>query len=178
MKKNKSSINLKMSDDLKSKIKEKADLKQQTISKYIRELLSGYFVGTLCKSERAIIERKEFINSTEFLQLVVWIYTKKISSKFKETQDDLDKYIGILKKTTQHLPKHIVLEFDKVLLDLIRVTNEKSKYSKGYRFVNGDTSSLRFNFELLEKYLLNYEKPAKIPSISEWSHLNKLVKQT
>lgn len=154
----KASINLKMSDELKEKIKIRANYRKQTLSKYLRELISNYFDGTLCKGEVARNETKEFINSTEFLQVVVWIYSKKGAKKVKETQTDLDKYIGILKKTEQYLPKHLISEFDKVLLDLIRVTNDVGVYSKEYKFVDGETSSLRFDFEVLEKYLLNYEK--------------------
>lgn len=157
------SINLKLSAELKEKIKIRADFRKQSLSKYIRELLSNYLDGSLCKGEMARNERKEFINSTEFLQLVVWMYTIKRSNKYKETATDLDKYIGTLKKTEQHLPKNLVSEFDKVLLDLIRVTNEASEYFKVYKFVDGDTSSLRFNFEVLENYLLNYERPITVP---------------
>ena len=80
------SINLKLPDDLKAKLKSKAEIKQQTVSKYIRELLSNYFDGTLCKGDVVINERKTFINSTEFLKLIVWMYSIKRSSKFKETQ--------------------------------------------------------------------------------------------
>ena len=160
------SINLKLPDDLKAKLKSKAEIKQQTVSKYIRELLPNYFDGTLCKGDVVINERKTFINSTEFLKLIVWMYSIKRSSKFKETQSDLDNYIGTLKKTTQHLPKDLVLEFDKVLFDLIRVTNEASKYSKDYKFADGYKSTPEFDYELLEKYILNYEKLIKFPSIS------------
>lgn len=170
MKKNKSSINLKMSEDLKSEIKKKADLKQQTISKYIRDLLSGYFDGTLCKAEKARNARNEFVNSTEFLQLIIWMYSVKRSKKFKEILPDPQYYIETLKNTAHHLPKYIVNEFDKVLFDLIRVANLASGSTKDYKFTNGYTSTPEFNFELLEKYLLNYDKS---PSISAWNRLNK-----
>lgn len=157
--KGQASINLKLSENLKQRTKEKADLKQQTVSKYIRELLVNYFDGTLCISEMAKNQRKEFINSTEFLQLIVWMYSIRKLNKFKETQEELEGYISTLKKTQEHFPKNLVSEFDKVLLDLIRIANETSKYSKkDYKFADGYTSNPEFNFELLENYLFSYEK--------------------
>jgi len=35
---------------------------------------------------------------------------------------------------------------------------------KEYKFVNSFSSTPEFNFELLEKYILNYENPTKVPS--------------
>ncbi|MDO7173907.1 hypothetical protein [Mariniflexile sp. AS56] len=160
------SINLKLSDDLKEKIKTKAELKQLTISKYIRELLLDYFDGTLCRREVVKNQENEFVNSTDFLQLVVWVYSIKRSSKFKEKADDLDNYIKTLKKVDNHLPKYLVVEFDKVLSDVLRVINENTAYSKEYRFANGYSASPEFNFDLLEKYLLTYGKRIIVPDMS------------
>lgn len=87
----KASINLKLPDDLKERVKNKSDLKQQTVSKYIRELLSNYFDGSLCKNEIAKNERKEFVGSTDFLQLVVWIYSKRKSNKYLEGDKNIEK---------------------------------------------------------------------------------------
>lgn len=159
----KASINLKMSDGLKEKIKTRADIRKQTVSKYIRELLSNYFDGSLCKAELDRNEKREYINSTEFLKLIVWIYSKKRSKEFKETTDDLDKFIGTLKKAELHLPKNLASELDKVLFDLIRVKNEASNYSKDYKFADGYSSSPEFNFEILEKYIRDYERPITVP---------------
>ncbi|WP_282123082.1 hypothetical protein [Algibacter mikhailovii] len=159
-----SSINLKLPDDLKEKTKIRAHIKQQTVSKFIRELLSSHFDGTLCKSDVDKNARQSFINSTEFLKLIVWMYTKKSSNAFKETQLDLESYIETLKKTAPHFPKELVSEFDKVLFDLIRVSKEESEYSKDYKFSKGYRSALEFNYELLEKYLLDFETPMIVSS--------------
>lgn len=167
----KSSINLKMSDELKEKIKLRANFRKQTLSRYIRELLADYFDGSLCKGTVTRNENKEFINSTEFLQLVVWVYSKRKSNKHKETPQDLDRYSATLKKTANHLPKYVVAEFDKVLLDIIRVQNESKKFTVSYKFVDVDSSSLMFNYDVLEKYLLNYEKVIKVPSLGSFEGL-------
>jgi hypothetical protein len=169
----KASINLKLSDDLKEKIKSKADAKQQTVSQYMRQLLSNYYDGSLCKNEIAKNERKEFINSTNFLQLVVWMYSIKRSNKFKERQEDVDNYIRTLKKVDEHFPDNLIAEFNKVLSDLIRVTNENSIIYKDYKFANGYTSTPEFNFEILERYLLSFGIPIVVPSFKALEIIKK-----
>lgn len=169
----KASINLKLSDDLKEKIKSKADAKQQTVSQYMRQLLSNYYDGSLCKNEIAKNELKEFINSTDFLQLVVWIYSKKQSNKYKEGDKNIVNYIRTLKKVEEHLPTNLVTEFDKVLSDIIRSTNTKSIVSKDYTFANGYHSTPEFNFKILEKYLLNFGNPIVVPSMAGLDFLVK-----
>lgn len=161
------SVNLKLSEELKQKINIRANFKNQTVSKYLRELLTNYFDGTLCIGEIEKNEKKEFINSTEFLQLIVWMYSKQKKSDFKERDKDLDGYVKTLKKVVTYLPEDLVQEFDKILMDILRVKNEESKYSKDYRFVTGYSSSPRFNFELFEKFIFSYEKPSDIDLIKE-----------
>ncbi len=165
---NQSSINLKLSEELKEKVNHKAHLRQQTVSKFIRNLLSTYFDGTLCKGEITKNAKKEFINSTEFLQLVVWMYSKRKSKDFKEKTEELDGYVKTLKKVEERLPKDLAVEFDKVLFDILRVKNENSIYSKDYKFADGYSSTREFDFELLEKYLLNYDKQMKVPDLSRF----------
>ncbi|MFD1162874.1 hypothetical protein [Hwangdonia seohaensis] len=157
------SINLKLPDELKAKLKTKAEIKQQTVSKYIRELLSNYFDGSLCKNEMVRDEKKSFINSTGFLKLIVWMYSKKRSGTKIETQTDLDNYMGTLKKIEQHLPENLVKEFDKVLFDLLRVANLNSDCSSVFQFADGSSSTPQFDFEKFEKYIYQFEKPLTIP---------------
>ena len=169
------SINLKLTDNLKEKIRHKAGLRNQTISKYIRELLSDYFEGTLCKRDIEKNQRHEFVNSTDFLQLVVWMYSKKRSNRLIEKKSEIENYIRTLKKIDCHLPKYLVDEFDKVLSDILRLNNEQSGYSKEFKFADGYTSSPEFNFELLEKYLLDFGKPLIVPSM-EGTEFDKKTK--
>jgi hypothetical protein len=167
------SVNLKLSEELKQKINIRANFKNQTVSKYLRELLTNYFDGTLCIGEIEKNEKKEFINSTEFLQLIVWIYSKQKKSDFKESDKDLDGYIKTLKKVVIYLPEDLVQEFDKILMDILRVKNEESKYSKDYRFVNGYSSSPKFNFQLFEEFIFRYEKPVDIEVVREYMRSGK-----
>lgn len=167
------SINLKLSDELKEKIKSKAESKQQTVSQYMRDLLSNYYDGSLCKNEIAKNERKEFINSTEFLQLVVWIYSKRKSNKYRERDKNIEKYIRTLKKIEEHLSGYMVAEFDKVLSDIIRSENQKIIALKDYSFTNGYSSTPEFNFEILEKYLLDFGNPIVVPDMNGLEFIKK-----
>ena len=167
------SINLKLSEELKQKINIKANFKNQTISKYLRELLTTYFDGTLCVGEIEKHEKKEFINSTEFLQLIVWMYSKREIKEFRESDKDLDGYVNTLKRISIYFSNALVLEFDKVLMDILRVKNEESKYSKDYRFVTGYSSSPKFNFQLFEEFIFRYEKPVDIEAIKEYMRSGK-----
>lgn len=169
----KASINLKLSDDLKEKIKRKADAKQQTVSQYMRALLAHYYDGSLCKNEIVKNERKEFINSTKFLQLVVWIYSKRKSNIYRESDKNIEKYIRTLKKVEEHLSTNLVTEFDMVLSDIIRSINTKPMVSKDYTFENGYHFTPEFNFEIFEKYLLNFGNPIVVPPMKGLESLFK-----
>jgi len=59
----------------------------------------------------------------------------------------------------QYQPKHFVMEFDKVLLDVFRAKSATSNYSREYTFADGYSSTPEFNFSLLENYLLTLDKP-------------------
>ena len=55
------------------------------------------------------------------------------------------------------IPKEIVKEFDKVLIDLLKVSNDTSSY-RAFNFCRFDIYNLNFNYDLLEDYLLNVLK--------------------
>lgn len=160
-----SSVNLKLSQELKNQIKKQAEENNQTVSKFIRELLIEYLDGTLYDNELAFYRGKEYINSTEFLQLVVWMYTKKNEQNCTSTESQLNSYISTLKKTEHNLPKDLVKEFDKVLLDTMRVINEESSANKYFKFSDALSYSPTFDFIKFEDYILNDLKLLNVVTI-------------
>lgn len=152
------SINLKLSEELKNRVEKSAQFKKQTISKFTRVLLTSYIEGTLCDKEIAYYREKEFISSTSFLQLVVWMYKKKEDKSCTSTVKQLEDYIRTLKQTDNHLPEDLVQEFDKVLEDLIRVKNGKLPFEREFKFSISSYSNPCFNYEKLEYYLLDTTK--------------------
>ena len=152
------SINFRLSPELKKWITNEAISENKTVSNYLRDHLTSFKDGSLYKNEIAAYKSNSFMNSTEFLQLVVWVYKKREEYSYEE-KDAIwqDKYIHTIKSIGNQLPDELVNEFDKVLLDLMKVKNEAGS-SKSYTFCrSGYLYSDGFNYSLFEDYILKYK---------------------
>jgi hypothetical protein len=147
------SVNFRIPIELKEQLNREAIIKNQTVSTYLRELLTAFFGGKLFEDELSIYEKQEFINSTEFIQLIVWMYSVRKDSKCNLSDFLFERYISTIKRLDGNLPPILVDEFDKVLEDLLKL--KKSKFSSN-RFQFCESSSIYngFDFDKLEKYLL------------------------
>jgi len=152
------SINFRLPEELKLQIYKEASLMNKTVSNFLRDHLLEFMNGSLYEKEIAEYKSNSFINSTEFLQLVVWIYKKRNDNKHKiEDSIKQDDYITTIKSIGEQLPWELVEEFDKVLLDLMKVKKEEGSHKNytfcrsGYLYENG------FNYGKLETYLLKTE---------------------
>ena len=163
LKKEDPSINFRLPQELREKVLQKAAIENKTVSNYLRDHLESFLSGKLIEDAIAPYVRHKFINSNEFLQLVVWIYQKRHEKKY--TEDDKFNevnYIRTLKKIDQFLPTDLAMEFEQVLFDLMRVQKENA-YS--YRFSeNGYHRNDSFNYEKLEKFIAELGK--KIHKVS------------
>ena len=149
------SINLRISKVLKQTIQDAAENKNITISKYIRELLEDIYSGDYCKKEVVKSKITHFLYSKEFMQLMIWIYKKKSDNKIREDDYNLNKYIKTLKQIDGHLPSKLVIEFDKILKDLLFVKNQSIFSFKRLNSLGTVIESEKFNLELVEDFLLN-----------------------
>jgi len=155
------SINFRLSPDLKKWITSEAISENKTVSNYLRDHLTSFMDGSLYAENVSWYQDKEFINSTSFLQLVAFVFSKRNNSTCVSTDDQMDWHIKTIKQLDRELPKELVIEFDKVLVDLMRVKKEKKSYSTitiRFKFCK-DSYSTVFNYDLLENYLLNVLKP-------------------
>lgn len=159
------SINFRIPQDLKNRIHKEAALKNETVSTYLRDLLTEFLDGRLLEKKIAFFEDKNFINSTGFLQLVIWMYQKKTEKKCTSTARQLDGYIQTLKSIDLQLPLSLREEFDIVLFDVLRVKNEEFDHNKEYKFGNTSYLYKGFNYEKLEQYLLNEVKNNNVTSV-------------
>lgn len=150
------SINFRLPKELRTRILKEADFHNMTVSEYLRQHMETYLNGDLYREKLEYYENNAFINSTEFLQLVVWMCKKRKEEDFDELdKKHQDKYINTIMKISDNLPKNLKDEFEKVLVDLIRVKNDTSYYNT-YKFADFSRSdSTYFNFKKLEEYLLN-----------------------
>ncbi|WP_282124715.1 ribbon-helix-helix protein, CopG family [Algibacter mikhailovii] len=154
------SINFRLPKELKNQLEELAYGKNQTTSKFIRILLEHYLTGELYKDAVDFYKRHHFITSLEFIQLLIWIYEKRKSNDYLESDEEiLPGIISTLKRTDMHLPKDLAMEFDKVLFDIMRSQNEQSKYSKSYVFFDHYHDHQNFNLKKVEDYLKNFKIP-------------------
>jgi hypothetical protein len=150
-------INFKLPLELKMQVTKEAQKLNCTVSNYIRNHLIEFLSGKLFEKEIAIYESLEFVNSTEFLQLIAWVLIKKKDEKCNSTEVQLNGYKRSIKKLEGNLPNDIIVEFDKVLGDLIRVQGDKG-FIRSFRvFGNGYTKPL-FDYDKLEEFLLNEVK--------------------
>lgn len=147
------SINLRLPKELKQKIVKEANCHGLTVSKYVRGLLDDYFNGRLFDEELEQYKNYWFVQSPEFLKLVVWMYTKKENNKRFEDVQELNGYISTIKKLEEHLERNLVIEFDKVLQDILRIKTNKSFASKDYFEFTEDYADNQFDFSLLENYI-------------------------
>ena len=150
-----STLNFRVPNNLKNQIILKANELNITLSKYLRGVLEQVHNGTLRKLEEKEHHESSFISSVEFLKLVVWIYKKKVDQKLVETPEELEKYIKTLKRLDEHLPKDIVLEFDKVLANLMTLKTEKSYRADVFYFADNYDRRPKFDYKMLEDFLLN-----------------------
>jgi hypothetical protein len=155
------SINFRVSKELKNIIEGKAEEKNLTTSKYLRDLLEKVHSGEYCYKQEVRSKIESFLYSKEFLQLMIWIYRKKTIQKLEVETNDLMAYIKTLKKIEEHLPQNISQEFDKVLNDVLDLKNDNSYSAREkFEFHESWKEHKKINLELVEEFLLkdNYLK--------------------
>lgn len=148
------SINFKLPKELREQVAVEAALLNVTVSNYLRSHLVDFYSGKLFEKEIVFDHSHELINSSEFLQLVVWVFSKRKSEKCKSTNNQLNRYIRTIKKLEGVLPDSLVIEFDKVLMDLIRVHGDTSSF-RVFKFCGQSYTTPGFDYEKLESFILN-----------------------
>ncbi|MEM5564156.1 hypothetical protein WNY78_03530 [Psychroserpens sp. AS72] len=148
-------LNFRIPKVLKATIIAKAEKENITSSKYLRDLLEAVHNGSYCNQDKLKSEREDFLFSIEFLQLIVWIYKKRENNRREVEKNDLERYVKTLKRTEKYLPESLVREFDKVLNNLLLVRAEMSYDGDYFDFHNSYNGDKKFNYEEVEKFLLN-----------------------
>lgn len=152
------SINFRLPAELKTEIYREAAIQNKTVSNFLRDHLREFMSGSLYEKEIAHYKNNSFINSTEFLQLISWVFSKRNESNCVASDQQLDMYVKTIKRMDSNIPDDLVKEFDKVLVDLVKVRNDTSSY-RTFEFCRSSAYDSNFKYELLEKFLLNDLKP-------------------
>lgn len=148
------SINFKLPKELREQVVREADLLNSTVSNYLRNHLIEFLSGRLYEKEIAFYKKQEFLKTTEFLQLVTWVFVQRKNNKCIATEAQLNSYKQTLKKLDGNLPDYLVVEFDKVLEDLFRFQADASSY-RYFKFSGTTVSNPLFDYGKLEHFLLN-----------------------
>lgn len=151
-------INFRISKALKEEIKTQAKDKNITVSKYLRVLLDDVHSGIYCDEIDQRGETERFVYSKEFISLTVWIYSKSRNRLRLDSDSDekIHNFIRIIKRADSYLPSNLVLELDKVLIDLYRIKDASIYDNKEFKFVNSYKQSNNLDFQILEDFFLNY----------------------
>ena len=150
------SINFKLSQELKHIIEEKAVEKNVTISSYVRDLLESVHSGEYCQKEDIKSEINSFLFSKEFLQLMIWIYSKKQNNALIETPNQMEGYLKTLKRLDGFLPNELVMEFDKVMTNIIKKRTEGYSNYTTFEFHRYSIENINtFNLKAVESFLLH-----------------------
>ena len=151
------SINFKLPQELKQWITEQACDEDLTVSNFLRKEMIASMNGDRITVDREEYYEQSLIGSQRFLNLMIWMYTKRVENKCKINNARLGEYIDTLKEIRNIFPKDIEVEFEKVLLDTLKVRSKKSEYERVFKF-GREYLSFRdhntVNFEQIEHYLL------------------------
>lgn len=158
------SINFRLPKELREQVIQEAQLLNSTVSNYIRNHLIEFLSGKLYEKEIEFYKSLQFINSTEFLQLVTWVFVQRKSEKCSATETQLNKYKQTLKKLDGNIPESLVVEFDKVLIDLLRFQGDPSS-NRVFKFGGNSYTNSLFDYGKLEHFLLNEVKSGFTESI-------------
>lgn len=146
-------INFRLPKELREQVVCEAALLNNTVSNYLRNHLVDFYSGKLFEEKSLFDHSLELINSTEFLQLVVWVFSKRNNEICTSTNEQLNGYIRTIKKLDNNLPTDLVAEFDKVLMDLIRVQSKKNTF-RSFKFCKNTSDTTLFDYDKLENFLL------------------------
>lgn len=162
------SINFRLSPELKEWITNEAKKENKSISNYLRDHFESYKKGDLYTEEVDYYKNTSFINSTSFLQLIAFVFSKRNNESCTASTKQMNDYISTIKQLpNENIPEDIITEFDKVLMDLIRVKNTGSAIiMTTFQFCKSSFTEPGFNYDLLEKYLLVDLKAYTIIKIS------------
>lgn len=148
------SINFKLPKELREQVVREAKLVNSTLSNYLRNHLIEFLSGRLYEKEIAFYKSQEFLNTTEFLQLVSWVFAQRKNDKCTSTELQLNSYKLTLKKLEGNLPNPLVVEFDKILVDVLRFQADSSS-SRVFKFSGNSYTKPLFDYSKLEHFLLN-----------------------
>ncbi|SDX53087.1 hypothetical protein [Flavobacterium degerlachei] len=150
-------LNLRISQKLRDRLIDDSHEKGITLSDNSREILTAY-----CKAKNSdeidnqTLYDIRFYNSSEFIYLIFWMFEKIRSPKHFGPKTELEdlKKIVLQVVTNKFFPPDLKQEFEKVLIDIQRVTNEFDSENNQFKFSQLCTEEV-FDYSILTDFIRN-----------------------
>lgn len=150
-------LNLRISQKLRDTLIDDSHEKGITLSDHSREILTAY-----CKAKKSdeidneTLHDIQFYNSSEFIYSICWMFEKIRSSKHFGPKTELEdlKKIVLQVVTNKFFPPALKQEFEKVLIDIQRVTNEFDSEDNQFKFCQLFTEEV-FYYSILTDFIRN-----------------------
>lgn len=150
-------LNLRISQKLRDRLIDDSHEKGITLSDHSREILTTY-----CKAKNSNETDNQtlldirFYNSSEFIYLICWMFEKIRSPKHFGSKTELEdlKKIVLQVVTNKFFPPDLKQEFEKVLIDIQRVTNEFDLENNQFKFCELCTDEV-FDYSILTDFVRN-----------------------
>jgi hypothetical protein len=146
-------LNVRISPDLRNKLEKLSIQNEVSTSDIIRDILNNHF--DYLENEESDYEDEDYLyHSNQFLFLVTWMFEKKTCCYDGHSERDLlslkNTVINAIKE--QSFPSNLKLEFEKVLVDLVRYIKDYHSDNNYFRFCKPDYS-LPFDYNILINYI-------------------------
>jgi len=150
-------LNVRISRKLRNLLIEDSDQKDISLSDNVRDILTAYSVELQNEEiDNQTLFDNNFPNSNEFIYLISWIYEKSrdpINWGLKNDLEDLKKIIlEVIKNDC--FPNDLKREFEKVLLDILRLISEFGTGNNQFRFCELYSNDA-FDYVILRDYINN-----------------------
>lgn len=150
-------LNVRLSQKLRDMLIEDSHEKGITLSDHSREILTDY-----CKAKKSdeidnqTLHDIQFYNSSKFIYLICWMFEKIRSPKHFGPKTELEdlKKIVLQVVTNKFFPPDLKQEFEKVLIDIQRVTNELDSENNQFKFCQLCTEEV-FDYSILTDFIRN-----------------------
>ena len=173
----KGKITIRISDSLRTKLSEKSEAENTSVSEVARNILENNFSSNSVIERQSILkesaqtiqeisktnqidnttnikEEEDVVFSSEFYQLLIWMYDQKESRELKLSKEKLEVFKNTVNKLqfSNVITNELKREFDKVYVDLVGMLTSAYKSINTPDFAYGYSGN-SFNYKILNKFL-------------------------
>lgn len=175
----KGKITIRISDSLRTKLSEKSEAENTSVSEVARNILENNFSSNSVIERQSILkesaqtiqeisktnqidnttnikeeEEEDVVFSSEFYQLLIWMYDQKESRELKLSKEELEVFKNTVNKLqfSNVITNELKREFDKVYVDLVGMLTSAYKSINTPDFAYGYSGN-SFNYKILNKFL-------------------------